>query len=282
MTTALSQHAKPQSQPTGEVRPAPDDRLTVASIALLAFVLTDVFQQTVGHALPALVTISPFGMLTAAGWSSAYDNRLIDSGGMLANFATALLAVLGLMLMKRSAPRASFFLALVCAFSLFAGAGYLVFAGLTDFGDWYSLLQGHSSWDPLRIVLLLSGALLWIASLFIVGSWLRRRSGPGSQRRRVASLTFVAWLSLVVLAAVAAAVNRLGIRFILLSDFPATVFAQIGLLFVPLCIARGSSRAQDLSEPITRSWSWIAASAVTTSAFLAVLGRGIALHGNVP
>lgn len=280
MTTALSQHAGSQLAAAGGVRPEPDDVLTVASIALLAFVLTDLFQQTFGHALPALLTISPFGMLTATGWSSAYDNRAIDMGGMLVNFAVALLAAAGLLVWRRATARPNLLLALVSAFSLFAGAGYLVFAGLTDFGDWYSLLQGHSSWNSLRILLLAGGGVLWIASLFVVGSLLRRSIGESSGRR-AARLVFAVWLCEVLFAGVVAVVNSLGVKFVLLSDFPAIVFAQIGILFVPLCMGRGEDNSAPRSEPITRSWIWIGVSAVLTIAFVIVLGRGVALHGQV-
>lgn len=280
MTTALPQHADSPVQAAGKSRAAaPDDVLTIGSIALLAFALTDSFQQTLGHALPALLTISPFGMLTAAGWSSAYDNRVIDSGGMLVDFAVALLAALILLVWKRGTARMRLLLLLVCAFSLFAGTGYLVFAGLTDFGDWYSLLQGHSSWDLLRILLLVGGALAWIGSLLVSGSLLTRSLGADSDRRQAARLLSIAWLSVMALAAVLAAVNRLGVKFVLLSDFPATVFALAGLLFVPLSISRRSSTAS--SEPIIRSWSWIAVSVLLTLAFVAVLGRGILLQGRV-
>lgn len=256
--------------------------MTIASIALIAFILADTLQQGLGHALPALLTIAPFGMLTAAGWSSAYDNSLIDSGGMLVNFAVALLAALALLTWRRSPPHPRLLLLLLCAFSLFAGSGYLVFAGLTDFGDWYSLLEGHTAWNLLRILLVVAGALLWISSLFITGSLLSRRCGAlRSDRRRLFRLAFVSWLSAVLLACVSAAVNRIGIKFVLLSEFPATVFAQIALLLVPLCIPRAPSQPVTPPQPITRSWNWVAFSAAFTFAFIVLLGRGLALHGKL-
>lgn len=279
MTTALPQNANPSADLAETPQPAADDGLTIGSIALIAFLVADTLQQGLGHALPALLTISPFGMLTAAGWSSAYDNSFIDAGGAAVNFAVALLAGLALLVWKRSSPHPRLLLLLICAFSLFAGSGYLVFAGVTGFGDWYSLLQGQASWTTLRSLLLAAGALLWIASLFIVGSLLARRLGAlRSDRRRLFRLAFLSWLSAVVLACVSAAVNRIGIKFVLLSDFPATVCAQIGLLFVPFCIPR---RQPANPQPVTRSWSWIAVSAILTLAFVVLLGRGIALHGKL-
>lgn len=283
MTIASSQPApRPVSAAGATPLPAKDDLLTVFSIAALAFVITDTLQQALGHALPALLTISPFGMLTAAGWSSAYDNTLIDVGGCLVNFIVALLAVASLIAWKRGAPRARLLLLLVCAFNLLAGSGYLLFAALTGFGDWYSLLDGHTTWNMLRILLLVAGALLWIASVFIVGSLLGRQFGfPRSARRRIVHLTLCSWLATILVAVLASAVNRIGVRFILLSDFPATTLAQIGLLFVPLCVHGHPARDAAAAEPIARNWSWIAISAALTIAFVLILGRGIALHGKL-
>lgn len=282
MTTALPQHATPPQNAEGKAHPAVTDHgLTVASIALLAFLLTDTLQQALGHALPALLTISPFGVLTATGWSSAYDNTLIDTGGCFVNFALALLALLAILIWKRSSPRPGLLLMLVCAFNLFAGSGYLIFAGVTGFGDWYSLLEGRAEWNLLRGLLLASGALLWIASLFILGSLLARRFGAlRADRHRIVRLAFVSWVAAVALAALSAAVNPIGIKSVLLSDFPATVLSQIGLLFLPLCVPFALPSAP-APQAVARSWSWIAVAAILTLVFVVVLGRGIPLHGKL-
>ncbi|HEX4067936.1 MAG TPA: hypothetical protein VHZ09_18090 [Acidobacteriaceae bacterium] len=281
MTTTSSQSApRPVSAAGDAPSPATDDFLTVVSIAALAFVITDALQQALGHAVPALLTISPFGLLTAAGWSSAYDNTFIDAGGAIVNFAAAGLFWILLAAAKPRSPRTRLLLVLGCAFNLLAGTGYLVFAALTDFGDWYSLLRGFTAWSPLRILLFTLGAVLWIAALFVIASLIARSFGIlRSHRRRLRRLTFLAWLAAVVLACASSAMNLIGVRFVLLSDFPATVFAQIGLLFVPLCLRNRQSDSSP--QPIARSWTWFAVSAVLTAFFIAVLGRGIALHGKL-
>lgn len=282
MTTTSSQPAR---RPVSTAADAPsaaatDDLITVVSIAALAFVITDTLQQALGHAVPALLTISPFGLLTAAGWSSAYDNTFIDAGGVIVNFAVAGLFWIFLAAARPRSPRTRLLLVLGCAFNLLAGTGYLVFAGLTDFGDWYSLLRGFAAWSPIRILLFALGAILWIAALFAIASLIARGFGIlRSHRRRLRRLTFLAWLAAVALACASSAVNLIGIRFVLLSDFPATVFAQIGLLFVPFCLRNRQSSAGP--QPIARSWTWFAVSAVLTAFFIAFLGRGIALHGKL-
>jgi hypothetical protein len=281
MTTASPQSApRPVSAAGDAPSPATDDLLTVVSIAALAFVLTDTLQQALGHALPALLTISPFGILTAAGWSSAYDNIFIDAGGAIVNFAAAGLFWILLATAKPRSPRTRLLLVLGCAFNLLAGTGYLIFAGLTDYGDWYSLLRGLAALSPLRILLFVIGTGLWIAALFAIAALMARSFGiQRSDRARLRRLAFFSWLAMVALACASSAVNLLGIRFVLLSDFPAIAFAQIGLLFVPLCLRNRQSNAHP--QPIARSWTWFAISAVLAVAFIAVLGRGIALHGKL-
>jgi hypothetical protein len=281
MTTAIPQHAAARPDTASPPRDS-DDLLTVAGIACLAFLITDTLQQGLGHALPALLTISPFGMLTAAGWSSAYDNSSIDALGCLVNLSAGLIALLALVAWKRGAPRGRLLLLLVSAFSLFAGSGYLVFAGLTNFGDWYSLVQGFAAPNLLRGLLLVAGALVWIATLFVAGSLLRRQFGAlRSDRGRAVRVAFSSWLAAVVLAAIAGAVNRMGLRFVVFSDYPATVLALVGVLLVPLRIHGQPGRGAGPAEAIRRSWAWIAVSVVLSIAFVVVLGRGILLHGNV-
>lgn len=289
MSAALPQPVPPRPE-TAASAALSDDLLTVAGIACLAFLVTDTLQQGLGHALPALLTVSPFGMLTAAGWSSAYDNSLIDAGGCVVNFLLGLLALLALGIGKRGRTRVPLFLLLVCGFSFFAGSGYLIFAGLTNLGSWYALVQGVAAPNLLRGLLLVAGALVWIATVFFAGSVMGRQFGiRRPERHRAVRLTFTSWLAALVLAGIAGGVNRIGVPFVLLSDFPATVAALTGLLFVPLCIRsqdRGLGAGQDARsgappDAIRRSWTWIAVSAVLSLAFVVVLGRGILLHGNV-
>lgn len=280
--TAVSTASRRPGPATIPWQQAPDDLLTVAAIACLAFLLTDTLQQALGHALPALLTVSPFGVLTAAGWSSAYDNRFIDTGGCLVNFLVAPLAAAAIVACRNAAPRARLLLLLVCAFNLLAGSGYLIFAGATDFGDWYSTLQRLAPQNVLRILLLLGGALLWFASLFVAGSLFGRQFGISRlERTRAAHLTFCAWLAVPLLGGITAAVNRIGLKFVLLSDFPATTLAQTGLLFIPLCFHGRPADDAAATSSIRRSWIWIAVSAALTAAFVLVLGRGLTLQGKV-
>ncbi len=257
-----------------------DDRLTVWAIAALAFMISSVLTEAT-HAVVALRTIAPLGMMTSAGWSSAYENAASEIAAPLINVAAAVVFWLLLRACKAASVRARLFLLLSCAFNAFTGTAFIGFLGLTDYGDWYSVLLGVAAWTPARILLLIGGVLAWCAAIFILGSALTHSmQATRAQRRRVRRISLQAFVSAAVIACVAAAVNRLGIQFVLLSDLPITVVAQVGLLLVPFVLRRNTSPAAN-PETITRSPMWIRLSTVCALAFIAVLGRGIILTGKL-
>jgi len=257
-----------------------DDLLTVWAIAALAFMLSIAVTEAT-HALVALDTIAPLGMITSAGWSSAYGNSASEIAAPFANFAAAGIFWVLLRAFKAASLRKRLFLLLGFAFNAFTATAYVGFLGLTDYGDWYSVLLGVVAWTPARVLLLIGGILAWCAAIFALGSALAHSlQATRPQRRRFRRITLQAFVSAVVIACVAAAVNRIGIQFVLLSDLPITVVAQIGLLLAPLVLRRDTSPIAN-PEIISRSPIWIGISAVCALAFIAVLGRGILLTGKL-
>lgn len=257
-----------------------DDQLTVWAIAAVAFMISSVLTE-VTHALVALRTIAPLGMMTSAGWSSAYENAASEIAAPLINVAAAVVFWLLLRACKAASVRARLFLLLSFAFNAFTGTAYVGFLGLTDYGDWYSVLLGVAAWTPARILLLIGGVLAWCAAIFILGSALTHSmQATRPQRRRFRRIMLLAFVSAVVIACVAAAVNRLGIEFVLLSDLPITVVAQVAFLLVPFVLRRNASPAAN-PETITRGPIWIGISAACALAFIALLGRGIILTGKL-
>jgi len=275
MATLPSHPASLQPSAATDAPAVQDDRLTVWAIAALAFMISSVLTEAT-HAVVALRTIAPLGMMTSAGWSSAYENVASEIAAPLANLAAAVVFWLLLRAFKTASVRARLFLLLSFAFNALTATAYVGFLGLTDYGDWYSVLLGVVAWTPARLLLLIGGVLAWCAAIFVLGSALTH----SMQRRRFRRIMLLAFVSAVVIACVAAAVNRLGIEFVLLSDLPITVVAQVGLLLVPFVLRRSASPAAN-PETITRSPIWIRVSAVCALAFIAVLGRGIILTGKL-
>lgn len=253
-----------------------DDLLTVCALSVLAFVTADALLEG-GHAAAGLLTISPFGMLTAAGWSSSYDNRMVDASGALVCLAAGIVFWLALRGTRQASTRARLFLLLAGAANLFLATGFFFFAGLTDFGDWIEVILGRGTWPVWRIALLAAGAIAWVASFVGVGYSLVRYVGiPRTERRRVWRIALTAWFAAMALCALAAWLNRIGMKYVVLSDLPILVASMTGFLIVPLAIPKRAAPARS-GDAVTRSWAWIAVSVVVAVAFLWTLGRGIAI-----
>lgn len=257
-----------------------DDRLTVWAIAVVAFILSSMLAEAT-HAFVALHTIAPLGMMTSAGWSSAYGSSASETAAPIANLAAAAIFWVVLRLFEAASLRTRLFLLLGFAFNAFTGTAYIGFLGLTDYGDWYSVLLRTSSWTSVRVLLLVSGIVAWGAAILAVGSANSASlQATRAQRRRVRRISLQAFVSAAVIACVAAAVNRLGIQFVLLSDLPITIVAQIGLLLAPF-VLHSKISPEASPETITRGPIWIGISAAFALAFIAVFGRGIILTGKL-
>ena len=267
---------------TPSMRTAPsatqrDDGLTVCGIAALAFMLSDVLHQGLGHACTALLTVSPFGMLTSAGWSSAYDNTLTDVAGPLVNLAAAAVFWLLLRSCKTASLQTRLFLLLGCAFNLLTATGLACFSSVTGFGDWTSIIAVAHRWDLRRVMLGVTGALAYRATLALIGFGFVRYLGLAvAERRRIFRLTLAACLTLVIVSTLAALMNSIGLKFLALSDLVPTLASCAGLLLVRWYLPKTTQPAV-VPEPLTRSWLWIGISGALAIPFILVLGRGITL-----
>jgi hypothetical protein len=255
-----------------------DDRVTVAAIAALAFMLSDVLHEGLGHACVALATVAPQGMISTVAWSSAYDSKLVDAGGTLVNLAAAGVFWLLLRGLRRASPATRMFLLLSCAFNLFDGTGYFLFSGVTNFGDWAGVIQGlepHMLW---RVGLIVVGtASYWGAVILIGSSFVRDLGVAQNDHARYWRLTVTSYVAAIVVNTLGGLMNPEGVKYVLLSSLPASMGANCGLLwmryYVPKRVAPQGDRAV-----VSRSWLWIGTGTVAALAFIFVLGRGIPLH----
>jgi hypothetical protein len=183
-----------------ELSPGADDVLTICAISVLAGILTNVVHEGVGHGLVALLTGAKSGVLTTVAWSSAFDSRLVEAGGTLANLAAALVFWLALRSAKVASMPMRYFLLITCAFNLFTGTGYFFFSGITNFGDWAAVISGmHPHW-LWRALLVVAGASSYYAAVLVVGIGLVRDVGvPRDRQGRLRKLTIVPYFSAVFL-----------------------------------------------------------------------------------
>jgi hypothetical protein len=252
--------------------------MTVCAIAALAFMLSDVLHEGLGHACFALATVAPSGLLTTVAWSSAYDSKLIDAAGTLVNLAAACVFWLLLRAFKSASTQTRLFLLLCCAFNLFTGTGYFLFSGVTNFGDWAGVIQGLHPYTLWRVGLIVVGVFAYWGAVVVIGTGLVRYVGVDrSDARRNWSICLASYLSAILISCLGGLMNPLGLKYVLVSAIPATAGADSGLLWMRYYIPRATV-PECGSDPIRRSVVWITISAIAALVFIFVLGRGIPLH----
>lgn len=260
-----------------ERKPA-DNILSICAISVVAGILTNVLHEGVGHGLTALLTGAKSGVLTTVAWSSAFDSRLVEAGGTLANLAAALVFWLALRSAKQASMPVRYFLLITCAFNLFTGTGYFFFSGVTNFGDWAAVISGlplHWLW---RVLLAVVGAFSYYAAVLAVGIGLVRHVGvPRDQHGRLRNLTIVPYFSGIVLSTTACLLNPLGIQLLWQSALPAAVGGQSGLLWLQYYIPKGTAPKRT-PEHLGFNFVWIGFAAVLACLYIFVLGRGISIH----
>jgi hypothetical protein len=159
-------------------------------------VLADVLHEGLGHAAVALLTGTKSGVLRTVAWSSDFDSRLVAAGGTLANLVAAMVFGIALRSVTGGSVRLRFFLLTSLAFNLLAGTGYCLFSGVTNFGDWATVIAGlHPQW-LWRSLLVVAGIAAYYGAVWVVGTALVRYVGvPRNATRRLLKLTLIPYFS---------------------------------------------------------------------------------------
>lgn len=258
--------------------PIDDDIPTLSAISMLAFMLSDVLHEAVGHGLTALLTGAQSGLLTTVAWSSEFDSRLVEAGGTLVNLLAAFTFWIVLRRAKNASPQWRSFLVLCCTFNLLGGTGYFFFSGVTNFGDWAEVIRGVNPHWVWRALLIVVGISAYFAAVLFVGAAIVRYIGiPRRDHKRLRRFTYVAYFSAILISSLGGLLNPIGMQLMWESALPATAGAYSGLLWLQYYIPRQAVPGCK-PIPILRSRGWMLVAAVLGIVFVVVLGRGITLH----
>ena len=242
--------------------PDQDDRLTVAAIAGLAFMVSDVAHEVIGHGL---------GFFFAGGQTGIYTTTRIietqrlgdrggdmfDMGGPFGNLLCAALAWLALRFVPTNASRLRLFCSLTLAFSLFWAFGYLAFCGVKGQGDWFALIRAASHQWVWRSLLFMAGVLFYLGSMKLVASQF-------GWTRRALVISYLAGGLMGVLGAILDPRGFPAIRHDgLLSGFGSA----LGMLAI--------SATGNISTTISRNFAWIVAAGCCAGIYIFVLGPGL-------
>jgi len=260
-----------------------DDRPTLVALGVLAFALTNVSHEALGHGLATLAVGGKAVLLTTCNFDSSGNySRWIPAAGGLMNLAVGLGSLVTLRLTSRLGPRLRYFLVLVAAFNLFFAFGYPAYSGIAQFGDWAAVISGlepHWLWRVLLVVVSIAG---YYGSMKLLAGPLAPFAGNAAvpiggmpDNARLGRITLTPYIAAMILACLAGALNPNGWRTMLTAGLPAAA-AAFGITqmdhFVPSVWKKAS---QEVLEPLQRSSLWIIAGVLVLIFFVGVLGPGI-------
>jgi len=273
--------SNPTSSASGAHAASQPDLLTVAAIAVVAAVISNVIHEGLGHGGMCVATGGQPLALSTVHFECSVDTRLVAAGGTLANIMFgALFWIAGRAVKQRASWR--FFFWLLMTFNLFDAGGYFLFSGIGNFGDWAAVVAG---WQPAwawRVGLIALGVVtyfLWFVPFCLreLRPFLGRDVRVRVQRAR--RLTLVPYLTAGVLSCVAGALNPVGPLLILVSAAASSFGGHSGLAWMWTLLQGPRIPSSELQLPeIERRRGWMVAAVILAVAFIAGLGPGVKFH----
>jgi hypothetical protein len=256
------------------------DWLTVAAIAAIAISLTVAFHEGI-HAVMCLLVggnLQEYSALHVACVAPGpWQSRLIDGSASIANILLGMCLWLILRRTLHRPPAAIYFIWLWMAMNWFSGAGYWLFSGVANVGDWAAVIEG---WEPhwvYRLSMILLGAVTFMAFVWLALQEFGKFVGGSApeQIRRASKLGIVSYVAAVLVAVLAAVFNPYG-----LSGLPATagVFAVLGaqsplLWMMQWFRSPGFQKAQVPPLEIGRNWGLVFGALAVVFLYGVILGR---------
>ncbi len=250
-----------------------DNRLTIAAIAILAYLSADVAHHVLGHGAACLISGGHINLLTSVFVNCSLKGSAIDLAGPTANLILGSLAWMILFFMRRVPSSTRLFIILVVAFNLFWFWLQLIFSVITMTDDWaWPMRQFHIA-EFGRYGMIAVGVLGYIFASRLVA---RQFTCFSTTSDRVKVIVGIAWISAGVIAAATAAFDQHPMVTLWRTALPQSLLLSIGLLFIPKKVAAISSTGE-AAAPLPLSIYWIITAAVCAVASIVLLGPGFTL-----
>jgi hypothetical protein len=256
------------------------DLATLVAIAVVAYGLANFAHEGVGHG-GACVLAGGRPLVLSSVHFECDETVLTDGGrkllaaaGTLLNLLLGGLALLGLKAGWRSA-HVRFFLWLFATLNLLQAAGYFLFSGIGNIGDWAEVIRGLHPALGWRAGLTVIGGLAYIGITRASAGWLAPLVGREGRIARARRLAVPSYLAGGHLYCVSGLFNPLGPLLLFISAAAASFGGTSGLLWFHEWL-RGD-RIPMSSGPIDlgRQRGWLVAGAFTALVFVGLLGPGI-------
>lgn len=276
ITPAAAECPAPAASPSPSNDWQVDDRLTIIAIAIIAYVVADVFHEGVGHGGACLLVGGRALALSTVHFECSVDLRLVAAGGTIVNFILGFAA--WLTAKHVYGPRLRYFLWLSMAVNLFEAGGYFLFSGIGNIGDWAVVIAGLEPAWLWRVGLTVLGAGTYVAFVWLALSELCPFVGDALAERVPCArrLCLTPYLAGGILSCVAGLLNPVGMILVALSAAASSLGGTSGLAWMWQLFENPRLVTPPRTvPPIGRSGAWLAAGAILALIFIAVLGPGI-------
>jgi hypothetical protein len=262
--------------------PSLPDLPTVTAIALVAYAVSNVLHEAVGHGGACLALGGKPLVLSSVHFDcgeqamSALALRGVAAAGTVVNFISG---ALGLVAFKAAnplrKPHAAYLLWLFTTLNLLSGAGYFLFSGIGGIGDWADVARGAMPplvWRPAMSVF---GGALYFLLARQSAKWLGSLVGNGDlSMRRSQLLTVPAYIAGGLLYCLSGLFNPVGPILIAISAAASSFGGASGLLWLTQFLRRAELSAAPAAA-LDRSYVWTVAGCLVSLFFVAILGPGI-------
>ena len=243
------------------------DKLTIASMAILASLTATLLHEGLGHGVTAWLRGDGPTQITSNHLSTLRPDRWVDAAGTLVNLFAGVVFFALSRRCRTANPR--FFCWLCAALNLLPGAGYFLFSGALGVGDWQAVISGSPHQAGWRTAMVLGGAALYF---FVVRSLGRAASVFVSPENPYKVVAWLPYFVAGVFSCLAGLLDPLGWRLLILSTIPAAFGGSSGLLWADNFLVPAAA-----PWVVARSRVFPVAAAVLGLAYIIFLGRGIAL-----
>jgi hypothetical protein len=256
------------------------DWLTVVAIAAIAISFNVAFHEGV-H---ALTCVAVGGNLQE--YSALYescDSPSVSQAKMVAGSAPTYNLIAGVFLWiilrnsRKQASEIQFFLWLFMLMNWFYGAGYFIFSGISNVGDWAVVING---WEPSwfwRVLITIVGTLLFIFFIRLALQELGKIiGGDGDEQiRRANKLCVLSYFTSFVVVLIAGFFCPYGLLSLPVTAGTFAVLGALSPLLLMMRWFRTDNFVKLVKEPleIHRKWQWIVAAIIVVFAYVFILGQ---------
>ena len=250
------------------------------AIAIVAYAVANLLHEGVGHGGACLLTGGRPLVLSTVHFDCSADNRIVDAGGTMMNFLAGAVAW-RILRWRALTPRAAYFAWLGLAVNLFQAAGYFLFSGVTNLGDWAQFIIGLGASWVWRLGLVIVGAGLYAAFVWLALKELLPFVGneDSPRWRRARLLTLVPYLAGGVLSCVAGLFNPVGMVLVAISAAAASLGGTSGLAWMwEFFRDPRFPPSEGALSGLTRSPAWILSGSLVAIVFIGFLGPSVRFH----